>query len=703
MGSSVKQNRLYSFYKAVITVLCFAVCFYLFLVSFTGTFRLISGIGSVRVLFLNPVVILLIAFAAVLAAGVYITRTGKLNGLFERLDDEQSFKRIMTALKIAVFIECLVLSAAALGMRQRVDQYSVQYSAYGLSWDVTEVLTPPRHLGVYPNNVGIVFAIYLMSFITGHYNNAVIMLIFSSMIPFIYSDLAEIGEKFGMSRKSQILVMICGLLFIPLQTKSTFVYGDAPGLFFAVKAIKYASDIAFKKSTRKSVAAVIAFTAVAYVLKNNYLIFAIAIVLCLTAELLRQRRFRELFIPLAVIAAMLLLNTGLKLAVGAVLGGQVSSGASKFSWIAMGMQENAGIFNGYNDATYYETGFDVNAQSEMAKNEIATRLNEFLSDPNQAIGFYIRKVMVQWSDPTYNAFEFAGRNVYAADNASPFLWYASNPEVTRVAASFLKVFQVLMLSGSAVAAGRELRKKTGTPALFLLTAFIGGYFFHLIWEAGPSYAMPYAVILIPTGISGMILLIKKLSSVKAKELMKAKIGVSVSGVAVFIAGTAVFLLAAAGIGTIRQMLADGRSEYRTYFSETLPRTRDAVDEGMFYLKPAIEDYDGQGIEIELVRYAGKYRLKVNADGVDEEIYLTNENGRIKADWCTYDEAQVFVIVKNHNGTYSLFQDTDGTLTMDPDSGLSVGELIDYTYTFDDSEYRDFISEHPEMTWYLVPV
>lgn len=703
MEPSVKQSRSYSFFKAVITVLCFAVCFYLFLVSFTGTFRLIGGIGNNRILFLNPVVILLIAFAAVIAAGVYLTRTEKLNGLLGKLDDERSFKRTMTALKIAVFAECVILSAAVFGMQQRVDQYSVQYSAYGLSWDVTEVLTPPRHLGVYPNNVGMVFAIYLMSFITGHYNTAVIMLIFSSMVPFIYSDMAEIGGKFGLSRKSQVLIMICGLLFIPLQTKSTFVYGDIPGLFFAVKAIKHASDITLQKSTWKNMASVIAFTSFAYVFKNNYLIFAIAIVLCLTAELLRQKRFKELLIPLAAIAAMLLLNSGIKLALGAVLGGQVSSGASKFSWIAMGMQENAGTFNGYNDATYYETGFDVDVQSQLAKNEITARLNEFLADPNQAIGFYIRKVMVQWSDPTYNAFEFAGRNVYLDDNASPLLWFASSPAVIRFAASFLKVFQILMLLGSAVFSVKEMRKKTGSPALFLITAFIGGYFFHLIWEAGPSYAMPYAVCLIPVGVPGMVSLVKKLSAVNTKELMKAKIGVSASGIAFFVAGTAVFLLAAAGIGTIRQMLVDGRGEYKTYFSETLPGTRDVLAEGRYYLKPAAGGYEGQGMEIELVRYAGKYRFKVNVDGVDEEIYLTNDRGMIKADWCTYDETQVFVILKNHNGTYSICQGVTGAVAMDPDNGLSIGEFMDYSYTFDDSEYREFISAHPEMTWHLVPV
>ena len=702
MGTTENKSKFFSFYTAVITITGFAVCFYLFLICFTGTFRLISDIGSVRVLFLNPIILLLLAVSWVLAAGIYILRSQRLMGIISGFDDEQKFKRTMSVLKAAVFFECLFIAIMCFGMRQRVDQYSIQYSAYGLSWNVTEVLTPPRHLGVYPNNAGIVLALYLLSFLAGHYNNAVIMLLFSVMVPFIYSDLAEIGGKFGLSRKSQIMVMFCGLFFLPLQMKVTFIYGDIPGLFFGVKALKLASDIALKKSTLKNVAALTVCMAAAYVFKNNFIIFAIAIVLFLIAVFIKQRRYKELYIPLVVIAAPLLMNYAVKLILGAILGGTVSSGASKYSWIAMGMQEDAGTFNGYNDATYYETGFDVNAQTELAKGEIAARLNDFLSNPNQAIGFYIRKVLVQWSDPTYNAFEFSSRNVYLYNSASPLLFLLSDPRFVRIVSSFLKVFQIFMFLGSGVFAVSTMREKNRTPALLLITAFIGGYFFHLLWEAGPSYAVPFAVLLLPTGVAGMNVLVKKLSSLKIKELTKARIQISASGFTFFVVGTAVVLLAAAGIGTIRQILAEGSVEYKTYFDETLQRSRYSVPAGRYYLKPVDSSFEGDGLEIELVRYAGKYRIKFISEDVDE-MYLTDDKGSVIIDWCSYDATQVFVIVQNYDGTYSICRGQSEALTIDPENGLKMDEFVDYTYIFDDSEYRDFISEHPDMTWRLVPV
>ena len=702
MGTSVKESKLYSFFKAVITVFGFAVCFYLMILGMTGSYRLICDIGNKRVLFLNPVYILIAAVAAVLTAGVLAARSSRVKAYLSGFEDEQHFNRTVTVLKAVIFVECVLFAVMAFGMNQRLDQYSVQYSAYGLSWNVAETLTPPRHLGVYPNNTGIVLILYLLSFVTGHYNNAAYLLIMAMFVPFIYYDLAEIGGRFGLSRKSRIMILVTGLLFFPLQAKVTMVYGDIPGLFFAVRAMKHAAEIASGKCKTKNIAVVIGFASAAYVFKNNYIIFAIAIVLYLMFEFLRQRRFKELLIPLAVLVMPVLSGYCIKLITGAVIGGQVSSGASKLSWIAMGMQENAGMFNGFNDVTYAESGFDTAVQSEVAKTEITARLMSFLADPNQAIGFYVRKVMAQWTDPTYSAFDFICRNVYLYGNASPLLWAVTNPKVIRALSSFLKLFQIMMLTGTGVCSIKEARRKTGSPALLLIVTFIGGFFFHMIWEVAPTYAMPYSVIIIPTGVSGIISVIKKLSTLKKKELSNIRIQISASGIVFFAAGTLVFLLAAAGIGTIRQILADGREEYKMYFNETLQRARDPVEEGTYYLKPALEGYEGDGLEVMLIRYAGKYRMRMIIDGSEDEIYLTNVRGKIKADWNSSNETQVFVIFRNIDGTYSICQDVSGAVAMDPESGMVIGEFVDYTNQFGSQKYDEFVAGHPEMTWNLVP-
>ena len=220
MGNSKSQSKLYSFYKAVITVIAFAACFYLFAVCFVATYRLISDLGSVRVLFLNPILILLIAFAAVFAVGIFILKSEKTMGRLAKLENADTYSKAMRILKAVIFIESVLFVISINGVRQNVDQLSVQQAAYSFSWGETEAFTPPGYLGIYPNNIGMAVIHYLLSLVAGHYNNTLIMLINAVLVPFIYSDLAEIGGRFGLSKKGRILVMAAGALFLPLQAKS---------------------------------------------------------------------------------------------------------------------------------------------------------------------------------------------------------------------------------------------------------------------------------------------------------------------------------------------------------------------------------------------------------------------------------------------------------------------------------------------------
>lgn len=700
MSTTQKQSKLYSFYMTVAAAAAFAILFYLFIVCYIGTYRLISDIGNIRVLFLNPLIVLTVAMVAALAGGIFIVRSGKAMNLLTKLDEEKKYDRVMRILKFAVFAECILFSVGTFGMDQRVDQFSIQQAAYGFSWGYDRTLTPPGYLGIYPNNLGMTLYIYCLSFLTGHYNNAVIMLINSVMVPFIYSDLAEIGGKFGLSRKSKVAVMIAGLCFLPLQAKTMVIYGDVPGLFLAIKALKRATEITQRKSRLKDVLVVVFCSAFAYVFKNNYIIFAMAVMIFLAAEFIKQRRFRELYVPLAVLIVPVLLNKGICLTAGVAFRTQISSGANKLSWIAMGMQEESGIYSGYNAITYAESGFDAAAQGEVAKNDIINRLKEFAGDPNSFLGFYVRKIMVQWSDPTHCGFEFISRNAYLNEQPSQLVWLLANPGFIRVAASFLKLFQLLIFLGGAVFTADVLTKKKGTPALLLITTFIGGYLFHIIWEAAPTYTMSYMVVLIPVGVSGLIKLIKKLSVVKLKELSKVKVQASASGVTIFVVGAFMFLLAAAGVGTVRTILVEGRDEYKTYMNEDVFDAREPIAEGVYMLRSAAGNPESEGIKVELVRYAGQYRMRVVDIDAEDDVFLTEADGKITVDWFSYGTSQTFVILRNGNGTYSICHGMTSGLCKD--EGIAVKNFMDYTYLFGTDEYEEYIEEHPEMTWELLP-
>ena len=349
-----------------------------------------------------------------------------------------------------------------------------------------------------------------------------------------------------------------------------------------------------------------------------------------------------------------------------------------------------------------QSGFDTSVQAQMAKESIAESIDRFISDPSYAISFYTRKAMAMWSDPTHCSLEFYSRNVYLNSEQSPLIWFLANPLIIRVIASFLKLFQVLIFLGSAVFAVSTGRKKEGSPAILLFLTFCGGYVFHIIWEAEPFYTLAYMVLLIPAGVAGIVALIKKITSINIKELSgkRFKIG---SGAVYFIAGTAVFLFAVAGLGTIRTQLADGRSEYRDYFENDLNNSRNPAEPGIYNLIPASDDYKGNGIKVELIRYAGKYRIRLAETDQDMNAYLTYDDGRIRADWFSSDDKQEFTILKNRNGSYSICHGANKAMSQDPSKGGMVpGDFINYAFSFNTDPYDQFISEHPEMTWNLIP-
>lgn len=50
------------------------------------------------------------------------------------------------------------------------------------------------------------------------------------------------------------------------------------------------------------------------------------------------------------------------------------------------------------------------------------------------------------------------------------------------------------------------RKSLGPQKLLLATMFVGGFVFHLFWEAMCQFAMPYFFLLIPMAAAGLLAL-----------------------------------------------------------------------------------------------------------------------------------------------------------------------------------------------------
>ena len=123
------------------------------------------------------------------------------------------------------------------------------------------------------------------------------------------------------------------------------------------------------------------------------------------------------------------------------------------------------------------------------KDEYANRIKERLEYFSQNLGytfdFYAMKLASMWSENTYAA-----------------IWYNKSSENDPLENLIepLTFYQKVLLILSCVCAIIVLiqNRKNLTPELiYLLLIFMGGFAFHILWEAKSRYIIPYIVVLIP--------------------------------------------------------------------------------------------------------------------------------------------------------------------------------------------------------------
>ena len=158
----------------------------------------------------------------------------------------------------------------------------------------------------------------------------------------------------------------------------------------------------------------------------------------------------------------------------------------------MGLSESEKEPGWYNENcyTYYtEYGYSKAVHDELSKADIRQRLSDFAADPVYTLRFFGRKTLSQWNDPTF-------QSVWVNE-------MARNPERSPLALSLYergKAYQLVSWAMDELhllaLAGIVLwlwfcRKERNLSHLFFPLFLIGGFLFHLAWEAKGQYTFLY--------------------------------------------------------------------------------------------------------------------------------------------------------------------------------------------------------------------
>ena len=376
----------------------------------------------------------------------------------------------------------------------------------------------------YPDQTGIVLIISGVIRIFGKYTYLIVQFMNLLMLTGSIWIMKCIAEVMFQTRHKNIglYTIIIFLFFLPIYPYVTFIYGTVPGFFFAILAI-YIELIFFRSRRLITALASAICIATAIIFKTNSLIMAIAMVLFLLYDIVvsKKKLYPVIYIGLIVLVISSMnhiTNTYME----KITGVPVAEGMPKMAWIAMGLQDAPmapGWWNGYSVNLYEECGYNYELTTELAKENIKDNLGFFYHNKKDGLARIGRKMASQWNNPTFQCFQVnEGRE--SSLQLSPFAQSMISGKLRNVLTIYMNFFQSIMLSGVLFYLVFSW-KRNKVYELLPVAAVIGGFVFHIFWEAKPQYVLPYFLLLFPYGVCGYQD-ISCLTEVNIRQVMRTK-------------------------------------------------------------------------------------------------------------------------------------------------------------------------------------
>ncbi|MEA5016175.1 MAG: hypothetical protein VB099_16610 [Candidatus Limiplasma sp.] len=379
------------------------------------------------------------------------------------------------------------------------------YSA-GVQLALGRPLESPQYFQKYPFQAG--YALYCELFVRlfGEYSTPKIGYANALLLALSYAALlALLWDSCHDKRLQLCAVALLALLIQPLFYV-TFVYGFIPGLAFSLWGLVLAQRwVRQKRWWHLPLAA--ALCAVAVVLKPNYWIMAVAILLVLLLYCARPRHIRWLPLALLVVLVPMAALWGAQRCFESRAGLPLGEGTPQSAWFAMGLQEGSRASGWYNDYTALALDpvtLDSGAAHRQALEDIQARLKVFAADPAYALSFFHDKLVSQWSETTYEAL-WVNRTLTFTQPPSPAVESILSGEASQVLSRYMDGFTALLFLAFALGLplwffGGNARRRSweeGFGLGVLAVAVFGGWLYHMLFEAKCQYLFIYLPMMTP--------------------------------------------------------------------------------------------------------------------------------------------------------------------------------------------------------------
>lgn len=451
------------------------------------------------------------------------------NNKLKMLKNVKINKNIIIAI-VAIWCIACVMWVFSTGYKPKADQKYVLKIAEQIENKDFSSMEEGGYLYKNPHQLGLViyFNFFVKVFKNSTNVNIAIQIanIFALLIAFIC--IYKITKITLNTKRGGKYTLIGLILFIPISFYITFMYGNLTGLACSMIAVLF--EVLYLKNEKKRYIIPMAiFASIAVLFKSNYLITTIAMLIILITEMIFRKKLKYIIPIFLILVCYILGGTITKTWIKQISRRELDKGTPMMSYVAMGMQEGhmaEGWYNGYTQKIYKKGKYNQEKTSEIIKNDIKTSVEKFKNDPKYATNFYKNKISSQWNNPTFQSF-WIHKNRKSCLKVNKISKKVvrrvlGSGKVNKILLVYMNIVQTLILFGTlmySIINFKNIRMKN----LFFAIIFIGGFLFHIIWEAKAQYTITYFILLIPYAVMGYNKFCEILVKFYAKMVKKVEI------------------------------------------------------------------------------------------------------------------------------------------------------------------------------------
>ena len=315
--------------------------------------------------------------------------------------------------------------------------------------------------------------------------------------------------------KSEIVVnytIFLSFLFLPQLFFILFAYGTIPGMFFCL--LSFYGFLLFRKKGSWLGFLIGAFAiGIACLLRNNYIIFALTLLAVHLLSFFKKNSWKKLLILLAVLVSILLPNKAMIHYYENLVGQKIGEGTPKIAYVTMGLRDDpnrktlGGWYDAYNTKILKRNQFHEEKAKRMAIQDLKKLIIHFLQHPDYAFKFFYEKVISTWTEPTFQSIwtgPQTARQQYTFTSLLQSIYEGKAGYQSVYIFSLLVLFSIYLFS--MISMIYQLVKRglnRSAMQLYPVIFFLGGFFFHLVWETKSQYVYIYIFLLLPIAADGI--------------------------------------------------------------------------------------------------------------------------------------------------------------------------------------------------------